>query len=103
MRMRKGATLLIAVAALLGAVQTASASHCGFFRFSSCSNGCSDAQSCYSSCQQQNRVCYKLAYDMAKRAERGACAHLFRRRSHRAYRPAALPRCRPRHRPATAK
>ena len=63
MRMRKGAPLLFALAALLGAAQAASASHCGFFGFSSCSDACSDAQSCYSSCQQQNRVCYKLVYD----------------------------------------
>ena len=56
MRMRKGAPLLFALAALLGAAQAASASHCGFFRFSSCRDDCSDAQSCYSSCQQQNRA-----------------------------------------------
>src|SRR2546421_636298 len=63
MRMRKGAPLLFAMAALLGAVQSASASHCGFFRFSACRDACSDAQNCYSSCQQQNRVSYRLVYD----------------------------------------
>lgn len=63
MRMRKEAPLLFALVALLSGVQAASASHCGAFRFSRCSNACSDAQTCYSTCQQQNRVCYKLVYD----------------------------------------
>jgi hypothetical protein len=63
MRMRKGAPLLFALAALLGSVQAASASHCGALRFSNLSRDCGDAQCCYSTCQQQNRVCYKLVYD----------------------------------------
>src|SRR5262245_52065573 len=63
MRIRTGATLLFALTALLGAAQAASASHCGFFRFSSCRDACCDVQNCYSSCQTQNRVCYKLVYD----------------------------------------
>src|ERR1041385_2280002 len=63
MRMRKGAPLLFALTALLGVVQAASATHIGAFRFSSVSNACCDAQSCYSTCQQQNRVTYKLVYE----------------------------------------
>jgi len=63
MRMRKGAPLFFALAALLGLAQAASASHCGALRFSSLSRACGDAQCCYSACQQQNRVCYKLVYD----------------------------------------
>src|SRR5688572_29499126 len=63
MRMRKGAPLLFALVALLGAIQSASASHCGAARFSIFRNANCDAQNCYSSCQEQNRVCYKLVYD----------------------------------------
>ena len=63
MKMRKGAPLLIALVALLGAAQAASASHCGAVGYDSCSEGCSDAQSCFPACQQQSRVCYKLVYD----------------------------------------
>ncbi len=63
MRMRKGAPLLLALAALLSGVQVASAQHCGAGRFSIFRNANCDAQSCYSSCQQQNRVCFKLVYD----------------------------------------
>ncbi len=63
MRMRKGAPLLFALAALLGLAQAASASTCGAARFSIFRKANCDAQSCYSSCQQQNRVCYKLVYD----------------------------------------
>ena len=32
-------------------------------RFSSLSRACGDAQCCYSTCQQQNKVCYKLVYE----------------------------------------
>src|SRR5947207_2344275 len=63
MRMRKGAPLVIALAALFGMVQLASASECGAARFSIFRNANCDAQCCYPSCQQQNRVCYKLVYD----------------------------------------
>src|SRR5882724_4971074 len=63
MKMRKGAPLLIALAALFGAAQVASAQTCGAGRFSSCGNADCDAQCCFSTCQQQNRVCYKLVYD----------------------------------------
>jgi hypothetical protein len=73
MIMRKGAPLLFALAALLGAAQTASASHCGFFRFSSCSDPCCDVQNCYSSCQQQNRVCYKVVYDTVEEKRWHTC------------------------------
>ena len=35
--------------------------YCGAVSYGS--NPCCDAQSCYPSCQQQNRVCYKLVWD----------------------------------------
>ena len=73
MKMRKVAPLLFALAALLGSAQAASASHCGFFRFSSCRDSCGDAQNCYSSCQQQNRVCYKLVYDTVEKKTWHTC------------------------------
>src|ERR1051325_454889 len=63
MRMRKGAPLLFALLVLLSAAQAASASFCGAGRFSIFKNANCDAQCCYSSCQQQNRVCYKLVFD----------------------------------------
>ncbi len=63
MKMRKRAPLLFALIALLGAAQAASASHCGAARFSIFRNTGCDAQNCFSSCQQQNRVTYKLVYD----------------------------------------
>lgn len=63
MKMRMGAPLLFALIALLGATQAATASHCGAARFSIFRNNSCDAQNCYSSCQQQNRVTYKLVYD----------------------------------------
>jgi hypothetical protein len=71
--MRKGAPLLFALAALLGAAQAASASHCGFFRFSSCRDACCDAQNGFSSSQQQNRVCYKLVYDTVEQKRWHTC------------------------------
>src|SRR5262249_41382693 len=73
MRLHKGAPLLLALAVLLGASQTAFAQRCGFFRFSSCSDACGDAQNCYSSCQQQNRVCYKLVYDTVEEKRWHTC------------------------------
>jgi len=73
MILRKGAPLLFALVALLGAADAASASHCGFFRFSRCKDACSDAQNCYSSCQQQNRVCYKLVYDTVEEKRWHTC------------------------------
>ena len=62
MKMRKGAPLLFALATLLSMVPVASASHCGAVSYACC-DGCGDAQGCFSACQQQNRVCYKLVYD----------------------------------------
>ncbi len=62
MKMRKGAPLLFALATLLSAVPVASASTCGAVSYACC-DGCGDAQNCFSVCQQQNRVCYRLVYD----------------------------------------
>src|SRR6478752_5787896 len=63
MRMRLGATLLVAMASLLTAGSQARATHCGASGFSNCCDSSCDAQCSYSSCAQQNRVCYKLVYD----------------------------------------
>src|SRR5687767_4139038 len=62
MRMRMGAPLF-ALVALFGALQPASASHVGAGRFSIFHKPCCDAQCCFSSCQQQNKTCYKLVWD----------------------------------------
>src|SRR5207244_968431 len=63
MRIRKGVPLLVALVGLFAANQVATATHCGAGRFSGCADTSCDAQCCYSACQQQNRVCYKLVYD----------------------------------------
>src|SRR5437016_5473728 len=63
MRMRLGASLVVALGALLGAVRPAAASHCGAATYSCCQQPSCDAQCCFSSCQQQCRVTYKLVYD----------------------------------------
>ena len=63
MRMRLAAPLLAALVALLGAVQQAAASHCGATEYTCCTEPSSDAQSCFTPCQQQCRTCYKLVYD----------------------------------------
>src|SRR5688572_24951977 len=63
MRMRLGALLLMASASLLAQVQSASASHCGAAKYGSCSSPCSDAQTCFTSCQQQCKPTYKIVYD----------------------------------------
>src|ERR1700682_509083 len=63
MRMRLEAPLLIALAALIGSVQPASAAHCGAAKYTSCCEPTSDAQCCFTSCQQQCKTCYKLVYD----------------------------------------
>src|SRR5262245_31745761 len=63
MRMRLGAPLLAALVGLLGAVQTARASHCGAGNYDCCPQNSCDAQCCFTSCKQQCRPCYKLVYD----------------------------------------
>ena len=64
MRMRLGAPLLAALVSLLGAVQHASASHCGAEKYTCCAAApCCDAQCCFTACQQQCCTCYKLVYD----------------------------------------
>src|SRR5215210_7155258 len=73
MRMRKGAPLLFALAAMLGLAQAASAGPLGLHRFSVMRNTDCDAQCCYSSCQQQNRVCYKLVYDTVEEKRWHTC------------------------------
>ena len=53
MRMRMGATLLVAVCGLFGTVGGASASHCGAASYGCCPQPCCEAQSCYPSASQQ--------------------------------------------------
>ena len=54
MRRRITASLLAAVAALLGASQSASASHCGAASYGCCPQPVSDAQCCHpTQCKQQ--------------------------------------------------
>src|SRR5882724_4173799 len=59
MRMRMGASLLVAVVGLFVAAQNAAASHCGAASYSCCSQPCCDAQSNFGSFQGQNKACYK--------------------------------------------
>ncbi|MSQ96505.1 MAG: hypothetical protein EXR98_18410 [Gemmataceae bacterium] len=73
MKIRKGAPLLFALAVLLGVAQAASASYCGAARFSILRKADCDAQCCYSTCQQQNRVCYKLVYDTVEQKRWHTC------------------------------
>src|ERR1700720_1459660 len=63
MRMRLGAPLLAAMVGLLGAVNPAKAAHCGAASYDGCAQPCSDAQCCFTPCQQQCKTCYKLVYD----------------------------------------
>src|SRR6516164_7290892 len=52
MRIRLGASLVVALAGLFGAATTAAASHCGAATYNCCSQPQCDAQCCFSSCQQ---------------------------------------------------
>jgi len=63
MKLRMGALLWLSVICTLASVQSTRASgpFCGAGSYGS--NPCCDAQSCYPSCQQQNRICYKLVWD----------------------------------------
>src|SRR5262245_45831546 len=63
MRMRLGAPLVVALVALFGATQSASAQHCGAATYGCCPQPSCDAQCCFSSAQNPNRTCYKLVYD----------------------------------------
>src|SRR5262249_280787 len=63
MRMRMGATLLVAVAGLIGSASNASASTCGAASYGCCPEPCCDAQCCHSTASAQMRTCYKLVYD----------------------------------------
>src|SRR4029077_10936495 len=69
MRMRMGAPrfaspLLVALVSLLAlGTSRASASHCGACGFSIFQKPSCDAQCCFSSNQEQNKVVYKLVYD----------------------------------------
>src|SRR5687768_14130320 len=63
MRMRFGASMLVALVGLLGSTQFASAQHFGANRFSAHNQPCCDAQISYSACQQQCQTSYKLVYD----------------------------------------
>jgi len=63
MRMRMGAPLLVALVSLLAATGSASASYCGACGFSIFQKPSCDAQTCFSPCQEQNKVVYKLVYD----------------------------------------
>jgi len=60
MRMRLGAPLLAAMVGLLTAAQYAAAAHCGCSNYGCCPQPCCDAQSCFPTCQQQCKTCYKL-------------------------------------------
>src|SRR4051794_34739230 len=63
MWMRKGVPLLLALMGVFAINQHATAQHCGAASYAGCCQPSSDAQCCYSACQQQNRVCYKLVHD----------------------------------------
>src|SRR5579859_5398335 len=73
MRMRMGAPLWVALVSLWGAAQTASAGICGAGLFSSLKQPCCDAQCCFSSCQEQGRVSYKLVYDTVNETRFHTC------------------------------
>ena len=59
---RMGALLWLSVACTLASVQAARAGGCYCGAVSYEANAC-DAQSCFPSCQQQTRVCYKLCWE----------------------------------------
>src|SRR5919198_1405370 len=63
MRMRLGAPVLAALAALLWAGQYAAAAHCGAGSYGCSPQPCGDAQCCFPACQAQIKTCYKLVYD----------------------------------------
>src|SRR2546423_15593381 len=63
MRMRLGAPLAVAVVGLLWAAGPANAAFLGATKYACCSQPCCDAQSCFSSVQQQCRTRYQLVYD----------------------------------------
>src|SRR6476661_4346241 len=63
MRMRLGAPLAVAVVGLLWAASPANAAFNGATKYANCPQSCCDAQSCFSSVQQQCRTRYQLVYD----------------------------------------
>ena len=63
MRTRLGAPLLVGLVGLLWLAQSALAAHCGAANYANVCNPCSDAQCCFTECQQQGRSRYKLVFD----------------------------------------
>ena len=63
MRLRMAAPVVVALVSLLMIAGSASAQHCGACGFSIFKKPACDAQSCFSPCQEQNKVVYKLVYD----------------------------------------
>ena len=63
MSKRLGAPLVAAVVGLFWAANPASAALLGATKYANCPDSCCDAQSCFSSVQQQCRTRYQLVYD----------------------------------------